>query len=216
MPAGGLLSLGIGAAAKGILGFVQNEKAGQVHPQYFGYTPSTYAKNQLGTAQQLFGGRMAGAGAEEQNIQANQANQEATVARNATDGSQALAADAATQGTTNSAFRQLQTQEDQNKYQMLNNLNMGDAAMTAEGDKQYQSQLQKYQMDLNMQNQLRQAGITNMYGAATDVSQMPMIMAMIGQLKRNGGMGGIAPAAAPAAYNNPAQTMSLLGGGMLM
>lgn len=214
MPAGGLLSLGFGVAAKGILGAVQNNKASQVHPQYQPYLPSPYAKTALATAQQLFNGRMAGAPAEEQNIQAGQAQQMGQVARNATDGSQALAADAATQGSTNSAFRQLQTQEDQNKYQLLNNLNMGNAGMTAEGDKQYQSDMQKYQMDVNQQNALRQAGISNMYGAATDVGQLPMLMALIKQLNNKPNPGGsyMLP---PAGSSMNLPQGGLLGGGSI-
>lgn len=188
MPVGGIGALAIGALAKGILGAVQNTKASQVHPVYKPYQPSPYAKQTLATAQQLFNGRMAGAAAEEQNIQGEEANQNAAIARTATDSGQALAAQAATQGATNKAFSSLQTQEDQNKYQLLNDLNLAQAGMTAEGDKQYQAELQKYQMDVNMQNQLRQSGITNMYGAAEDIGQIPMTMELIKQLKKSGGL----------------------------
>lgn len=187
MPAGGLLSLGVGVAGKAILGLIQNHKASQINPQYQPYQPSGYAKSTLGTAQQLFNGRMAGASTEEQNILGNQANQEATIGRTATDGSQALALDAATQGQTNQGFHNLQTQEDQNKYQLLNNLNLAGAGMTAEGDKDYQSRLQKYQMDLQQQAALRQAGLTNIGNATNDAGQVPMMMALIKQLQQRNG-----------------------------
>lgn len=132
-----------------------------IHPDYQGYTGSPYAAATLGTAQQLFNGRMAGASIEEQNVLANQANQQATVARTATNGAQALAIDAAMQGQTNQGFHNIQLQENQNKYQLLNNLNMANAGETQEGDKAYQSKLQKYIMDTNQQSALRGAGATN-------------------------------------------------------
>jgi hypothetical protein len=142
-------------------GIKQNSEANQIHPDYQGYNGSAYAASTLGTAQQLFNSRMAGAATEEQNALANQANQEATVGRTATNGSQALAIDAGTQGQTNQAFHNIQTQEDQNKYQLLNNLNLANSQMTTEGDKEYQAKLQKYMMDTQQQAALRGAGGKN-------------------------------------------------------
>lgn len=213
MPAGGLLSLGVGVAGKAILGLIQNNKADQVNPTYTPYTRSPYAKSTLGTAQQMFNGRMAGATNLDQNILANQANTNAGVDRTATDGSQALAVKAAVQGQTNQGFHTLQTQEEQNKYQMLNNLNMANAGMTAEGDKQYQAELQKYQMDVNNQNALRQAGITNMYGAVTDGGQIPMMMALIKQMQQQKTQS--VPQAAPSSGLNALAPLLQFAGGQI-
>jgi hypothetical protein len=175
----------VGIAGKAVLGAIQQHKANQIKPDYHPYTPSPYAQQTYGLAQQVYNGRMAGAPSLERNIMANQANQQANVARTATDGSQALAVQAGQQGQTNQAFSNLQTQEANNKYQLLNNLNLASAGMTAEGDKQYQSELQKYQMDTSQQTQLRQAGLANMFGALGDVGKVG-IMAGQGYFKGNG------------------------------
>lgn len=169
----------------GILGAVQMHKADQINPVYSPYTTSQYAKDNLSTAQNAYNGRMAGATTLEQNILGNQSNQNANVDRNATDGAQALAVKAAGQGQTNQAFSNLQTQEAQNKYQMLNNLNLANNGMTQEGDKVYQSQLQKYQMDVSQQSALRSAGINNLFGAVSGLGGSAMMMNMM-----NGSSGG--------------------------
>lgn len=145
----------------GIIGAVQLGQAGKINPQYTPYAASPYAAANLGNAQQAYNGRMAGASTLEQNIMANQANSNAAVDRSATDSSQALAVKAANAGQTNQAFKQVQTQEAQNKYQLLNNLNLANQGMVQEGDKTYQAQLQKYQMDLGQQGALRSSGLTN-------------------------------------------------------
>lgn len=177
MPLGGMLSLGIGVAGKAVLGAIQNHKASQIHPDYKPYQVSPYAQANYGLAQQLYNGRMAGASSLERNIMGNQANQQANVARTATDGSQALAVEAGQQGQTNQAFSNLQTQEAQNKYQLLNNLNLTSSQLTAEGDKKYQSDLQKYQMDTGQQNALRQSGLANLFGAVGDVGKLGLLQA---------------------------------------
>lgn len=108
------------------------------------YMQSMYAKNQLGLAQTLFNGRMAGAGAQEQNIYNNQASTLGNIGRNAGDSSRALALAAGVQGQTNDAFSNLATTESQNKYGMLSNLNNAYAAMIAEGDKSFADQTRRF------------------------------------------------------------------------
>lgn len=142
-------------------GIKQNAEANKIHPQYDPYTSSQYAASTLGTAQQLFGGRMAGATAEEQNIYGNTANTDQQVTKTAGDSSQALAILAGTQAQTGKQFNQLGIQEDQNKYQLLNNLNLANQGETTEGDKVYQANLQKYMMDTQQQAALRGAGSKN-------------------------------------------------------
>lgn len=169
----GPIGAGIGAVAdigKLLFGIHQNNLANQINPVFNQYQTSPYAKNQLGIAQQLFNAPMAGAVTEQQNIGANQANTNATVQRNATDSGQALAIAAGTQGQSNQAYSDLGVKEAQNKYSLLNNLNAGYSAMTNEGDKVYQSMLDKYKMDTEQQQQLRGAGAQNIFGAGSDLS----------------------------------------------
>src|SRR5579859_5446712 len=144
-----------------IVGAIQLGQAGKINPQYTPYTTSPYASANLSNATNAYNGRMAGASTLEQNILANEANSNAGVDKSATDSAQALAAKAANVGQTNQSFKQVQTQEAQNKYQLLNNLNLANQGMVQEGDKTYQAMLQKYQMDLGQQGALRQAGLTN-------------------------------------------------------
>lgn len=142
-------------------GVKQNSEANQIHPEYSAYTASPYAAATLGNAQQLYGGRMAGAAAEERNIYGNAANTDTQVQKTATDASQALAVEAGTQAQAGKQFQGLQIQEDQNKYQLLNNLNLANQGETTEGDKVYQAQLQKYLLDVQQQSALRSSGAKN-------------------------------------------------------
>lgn len=163
-PAG--IALGAAGDIFGMVkGIGQMNAANQINPQFTQYTASPYAKYQLGTAQNIYNGRMAGADAEERNIANSQANFNNTVQRNATDGSQVLALAAAGQGQANNAYNQLGIQEQQNKYALLNNLNSAYAANINEGDKVYKSQLDKYKMDLERQAMLEGAGAKNVFGA---------------------------------------------------
>jgi len=176
--------------AGGLFGAFQLSQAGKIHPQYTPYQTSPYAENVLENAKNAYGGRMAGATELEQNILTNQANVNANADRTATDGSQALAVKAANQGQTNAAFRNLQTQEAQQKYQLLNNLNLADQTMINEGDKKYQDMLYKYQMDAGQQAALRNAGIQNIFGAVNGLSGSAMQYNMMNGGGSGGGSGG--------------------------
>jgi uncharacterized ferritin-like protein (DUF455 family) len=104
-----------------------------------------------------------------QNIDTSQSNFNNSIERNATDGSQALALEAAGMGITNNAYSDLQTKQQGNKVAMLGNLNDAEKGMVEEGDKSYQAMLQKYMMDVQTQNQLRGAGTQNIVGAFNDI-----------------------------------------------
>jgi hypothetical protein len=171
-----------------VVGLTQLGKAGQIHPQWDGYQTSQYAQNNLANAQNAYNGRMAGASTEEQNILANQANQMGNVNRTATDGSQALAVAAGVQGQTNQAFHNLQTQEAQNKYQMLNNLNLANQGLVQEGDKTYQSNLQKYMMDTQAQAALRSSGLTNISNGIGSLDPTSLVMGSGGGGGKSGGL----------------------------
>lgn len=152
----------IGGLGRILFGKYQNKLANKINPVRTDYAISPYAKNQLGLAQQLYNGRMFGAPQLEQNIFAAQGNTMASVNRNATDASQALAMAAATQGQTNQALANLGLQEAQNKYQMLGNLNNAYGNMTNEMDKVYRDKMMKYQEDIQAKNALRNAAWQNM------------------------------------------------------
>jgi hypothetical protein len=152
------------------LGIKQARDAKKINPQDVTYQTSPYAKQQLGMAQQLFNGRMAGATQEEQNIYGSQANFMDTARKNATDSSQLLALAGQAQGRTNEGFNALGVQESQNKYNMLDNLNRAYQTMTSEGDKVYNDQLRKYQRDYDLKQQLGSSGMTNIYGGLTGMT----------------------------------------------
>lgn len=157
------------ALYKGISGVRQNRMANKIKPQQVNYQTSPYAAANVGLAQQLFNGRMAGASSAEQNIFANNANANASVNRNATNSAQALALISANQGQTDQALSNLAVQEAQSGQQragMLMNANQG---MVGEGDKIYQDQLRKYQEDVAAKSALRQSGMNNIYGAMGDL-----------------------------------------------
>ncbi len=164
----------ISAIAKIGLGIKQNRMANKIKPVRTDYQVSPYAKNQLGLANQLFNGRMAGASNMEQNILASQGNMMASVGRNATDGSQALSMAAAAQGQTDQSMAGLGMAEAQNKIAMLGNLNQANQGMTMELDKVYQDKLSRYQEDVQAKNALRNAAWQNFGGAMSDASSLGM------------------------------------------
>lgn len=75
------------------------------------YTENPIARQRVGLAQTLLNARMPGAAAAQRNIYSNQANQLASVDRNATDASQALAAKAGIGANANNSFMDLGQQE---------------------------------------------------------------------------------------------------------
>jgi hypothetical protein len=169
----GMAMSGIGAGFKFFKGLKQEKQGNRILAQRGNlptYATSPFAKKQLGMAQTMFNGRMAGAQEMENSIMQNQANFMGNVNRNATDGSQALALAAASQGMTNNAMGDLQIREAQNKYSMLDNLNNAYGQMTSEGDKVYQSQLNRYGMLTQEGMGLKGAGMQNTFGAMNDIA----------------------------------------------
>lgn len=179
--AGGLIG-GIGSLLKIPFGIHQNHLANQIDPQYHAYQTSPYAKQELGTAQQLFNGRMFGAADQERNIGASQAQFVNNAQNNATDSSQLLALGGLSQGQSNNAYQNLQIQEGQNKYNLLGNLNQAYQTMVGEGDKVYQDQMQKYQMDTQQKEELKNSAFANIFGGIGDLSSLGI---MGGQLLGN-------------------------------
>lgn len=169
----GPIGLGVGAVTdigKIIFGLHQNHLANKINPVFSQYKSSPYAASQLGIAQQLFNAPMAGMQQETQNIQTNQANTNAAVQKNATDSGQALSIATQTQGQSNDAYADLALKQEQDKLAKANILNQGYDAMTNEGDKVYQSMLQKFQIDKQEQAGLRGSAWNNIFGGASDLS----------------------------------------------
>lgn len=140
-----MFGLGI---VQGVAGAFRAHKANKELDRLLGQDP-TYQQNplagqQLGLAQQLYNGRMAGAASLERNIYQNQANTINSFNKNATDSSQALALAAQAQNQSNNAFGNLQLQEAQNKQAMLSNLNNAYATMINEGDKSYNDRVRRF------------------------------------------------------------------------
>lgn len=140
----GLGVTGIGLVGKSIARHKANKQLSQLQTQDPTYTANPLVGQQFDLAKQLFYGRMAGAPQEERNIFTNNANFNAQVGRNASDGSQALALAAAGQGQSDQAFSNLQLKEQQNKYSLLGNLNNAYGEMIGEGDKVFADQTRKF------------------------------------------------------------------------
>jgi hypothetical protein len=186
----------IGAVGKFLSGRKQAKEAKKINPIFNQYKTNPLANQQLALAKNMFGGRMAGAQNLEQNIFSNQANTLDSVSRNATDASQALAAAAGVQGQTNDNLAGIQTMEAQNKYNMLGNLNNAYAQLIGEGDKEYNSMFQKYQMDASRKDALMGAGAQNQYGAVNDIGSMLMQFQQLKSGKIGGKLGAMAGMAA--------------------
>lgn len=170
------IAIGVGLAG-GIAGLIgkgaARRRANREMERLIGEDPtyqrSQYAGKQLGVAQQLFSGRMAGASDLQKNIMSNQANLTGQIDRNATDSSQALALLAGTQGGTNQALQNLQTQEAQNKYSLLDNLNAAYGVNRQEDINAYQDQVRRFGDKVQLkggiaQNQQNQWGDIGNFG----------------------------------------------------
>ena len=188
----------LGVAAVGVVGKVisGNEQASAAKKAQQNaealdkqYQPSQYSKDTLATAQQAYGGRMTGAETLDRNIDANTANTTASNVRGATSGAQFLAAQAASEGQNNQAHQNEQLQEGQNKYGLLNNLNLARMQMTGEGDKGYLSQQNQFQNQQNQANQLRQSSLSNYFGALNDTTSL----VSLGVTAANKGKTGVDP-----------------------
>ena len=168
---GGALAVG-NAIGKFIGGIKQKKESQKINPIWQQYQRSPFAKQQLGIANQMFQGRMPGAVSAERNIMASQGNAANNVNRLATDSSQALALNALGQEQASGSLNDLAMQEAMNKQNMLQNLNQAYGVNINEGDKEYQSMLQKYNMDAQRKDALYSSGAQNKFGAVSDLASM--------------------------------------------
>lgn len=153
-----------GAVASLFTAGKQRREARAIHPVNTTYEESQYIKSLYGAGKNLYQGRMAGASQAEQNILTEGANTNASVARNATDASQALAIGAGVQGQTDQSLNDLavkEAQDKQNRFGIYSNVSQ---LMTQEGDKVYQDKLRNYYDDLNYKRALQGAADQNQQG----------------------------------------------------
>lgn len=162
-------SIAAGGIFKALHGAHQNKLANRVKVPDASYTTSPYAQKMLGQAQMLLNSRQPGAAAAENNIMGAQANAMGSVQRNATSGSQALSLLGGIQGNTDNAFQGLAGQEANWKLNSLNNFNQASNAMINEGDKVYQSDLQKRLEAINEKNALRGDATQNIGNGINDI-----------------------------------------------
>ena len=153
------IATGVSSLIKGGLGAKQMSLANKIKPNW----DDSFVNKRLGMANNLFNARMFGAQNMERNIARSQANQLANIERMATDSSQALALAQGTQATADQAYQDLQTREMQNKYNLLDNLNNAYSAAN-------QNMQQKFAMEMDAKNALRQSGVGNLYGAFSDLA----------------------------------------------
>ena len=196
---GGAVTSALGSLGKIFAGAKQNKLANQINPIFQQYQKNPLAQENLAVNKNMFYGRMPGAQRAESNIMQAQSNQLANAQRGATDASQLLAMGAGLQGGVNDAFSNLASAEGQSKAGLLPSLNQAYRGVISEGDKAYESMLQKYQMDSQAKAALRQSGMQNIFGGVGDIGAGAM---QFGMLKN------------PAKYGNflPRTNNSYLGG----
>lgn len=209
------MAVGAGISALGSLGKIlagakQNKLANQINPIYQQYQKNPLAEENLAVNKNMFYGRMPGAQKAEANIMQSQANQLANVQRGATDASQLLSLGAGLQGGTNEAFSNLAAAEGQSKAGLLTSLGQAYRGAISEGDKAYESMLQKYQMDSQAKAALRNAGQQNIFGGIGDIGAGAM---QYGMFKGMGsGAGAQSMQGYPTTGYNPMQSQNILFG----
>ena len=182
----GALVSGAGSLGKIFAGAKQNKLANQINPFFQQYQKNPLAQENLAVNKNMFYGRMPGAQRAESNIMQSQSNIFSNAQRGATDSSQLLAVGSGLQGGTNEAFSNLAAAEGQSKAGLLPSLNQAYRGVISEGDKAYDSMMQKFQMDSQAKAALRQSGMQNIFGGVGDIGAGLM---QYGQFKSLGNTG---------------------------
>ena len=170
---------GLGALGKVFSGIKQNKLANQINPFFQQYQKNPLAQENLAVNKNMFYGRMPGAQRAESNIMQSQSNIFSNAQRGATDASQLLAVGSGLQGGTNEAFSNLAAAEGQSKAGLLTNLGQAYRGAISEGDKSYESMMQKFQMDNQAKAALRQSGMQNIFGGIGDIGAGAMQFGML-------------------------------------
>lgn len=161
---------GLGSLGKIFAGAKQNKLANQINPVFQQYQKNPLAQENLAVNKNMFYGADPASIKAQSNVMQAQSNQLSSAQRNATDASQLLALGAGLQGGTNEAFSRLAAQEAEGKAGLLTNLGQAYRGAISEGDKAYESMLQKYQMDSQAKAALRGAGQQNIFGGIGDIA----------------------------------------------
>lgn len=177
---------GLGSLGKIFAGANQNKLANQINPFFQQYQKNPLAQENLAVNKNMFYGRMPGAQKAESNIMQSQSNLLANAQRGATDASQLLAVGSGLQGGTNEAFSNLAAAEGQSKAALLPSLGQAFRGAISEGDKAYDSMVQKYQIDRQDKAALRESGMQNIFGGVGDIGAGLM---QYGQFKSLGNTG---------------------------
>lgn len=141
------------------------------------YQANPLVAQRLGLAQTLLNARMPGAAQAERNIYQTQANQVAQAERAATDPNQLLLAGAGAAGQAQQAFQGLAGQESADYQRRLANLGQAQEAQVEEQQKEYQDQMNRYQME----TQIKAAEQENRQANWGDVANLGFTGAMLGQ-----------------------------------
>lgn len=185
---------GANIIGKFISGAKQTKESKAINPIWQQYQTNPFARKQLEVAQNMFADPSMGTRAGfQRNIMSNFGNTASYADNNISDGSQGLAYKAGLFGQANEAISNENMNFMQNKANMLGNLNQAYGTMIGEGDKEYQSMLQKYGMDVERKDALRQSGAANKYGAVSDLASMGFSLAGSGGFGNIFGGGGKAP-----------------------
>lgn len=157
----------------------QNRLAKRINPVNTTYEENPYIQSLYGQGRNLFQGRMAGAGAAEQNILTNQSNTVASAENNATDASQVLAVGAGAQGQTDAALSDLSTREAMDKQRRFGVYSNVSQLMAQEGDKVYQDKLRRYYDDLNYKRALQGASTQNLQSGLGEIDSQVELAAQL-------------------------------------
>lgn len=166
------------------------------------YKANPIASQRLGLAQTLLNARAPGTAYAERNIYGSQAGQQANIDRNATDSSQALALGAASQGSTNQAFENLNEQEAQDYQRRYGNLVGAQQEQIQEGDKVYQDQIRRFNDMAQIRGQQNQ-NTQNAWSSLSNLGFGVMNFGLAGGFGRgNGGGGGGSQGYGPVTLGN--------------
>lgn len=182
-----LIGLGLGAigtVGKMIARGKNNRELTALMGQDPSYSINPLAQQRLGLAQTLLNARMPGSQLRQDRIYGNQASTVNNIQRTATDASQALAMEAATQAQTNQAFGDLGVDEANDYYHKLQNLTGAQEGMINEGDKVYQDQVRRFGDKVQMKG----AQAENRGNNWSDLANFGIGLADFGL---NGGMNGM-------------------------
>ena len=204
---------GLGSLGKIFAGANQNKLANQINPFFQQYQKNPLAQENLAANKNLFYGRMPGAQKAESNIMQSQSNLFSNAQRGATDASQLLAVGSGLQGGTNEAFSNLAAAEGQSKAALLPSLGQAYRGAISEGDKAYDSMVQKYQIDRQDKAALRESGMQNIFGGVGDIGAGLMQYGQFRSLGNTGlNRGTQGGQGLQMMGNNPALTQNILFG----